>query len=163
MMPALFLLLFLAAPDPETAPKVDLTRYAGLWHEIARTPNWFQNKCASNVRAEYTLQPNGNITVLNSCTKSDGKPSTAKGTAKLDGKDGSNAKLKVTFFWPFYGKYWILALDENYQWAVVGEPNRKYLWFLSRKPQIDDALYAKLLQIADARGYDTSRITKTKQ
>lgn len=141
-------------------PAVDLSRYVGQWYEIARLPNRFQKKCADSVTANYTLRSDGGIKVVNRCRKPSGEFTTATGKAKIVDKK-TNAKLKVTFFWPFYGKYWILDLGPNYEYAVVGEPGRDYLWILSRTPQIDEALYEQLLAKMQARGFDTTRMIRT--
>ncbi|HZI85355.1 MAG TPA: lipocalin family protein [Pyrinomonadaceae bacterium] len=143
-------------------PSVDLGKYVGKWYEIARLPNRFENKCVSSVTATYALRPDGQIDVLNECKKASGKLKKAKGKAKVVDKK-SNAKLKVTFFWPFYGDYWILELGANYEYAVVGEESRKYLWILSRTPQIDETFYQELLARMANQGFDTSRIIKTPQ
>jgi apolipoprotein D and lipocalin family protein len=123
-----------AAKPLQVVPSVDLKRYQGVWHEVARLPNRFQNKCARDTTATYTLRPDGKVEVLNQCREASGKISSAKGTAKLADKNGPASKLRVTFFWPFYGNYWIIDLDPDYQWAVIGEPGRKYFWILSRTP-----------------------------
>lgn len=145
----------------EVVASVDLSRYAGRWYEIARLPNRFQKKCADSVTADYTLRSDGNIQVVNRCRKTAGEFTTATGKAKVVDKK-TNAKLKVTFFWPFYGKYWILDLGPNYEYAVVGEPGRDYLWILSRTPQFDETLYQQLLAKMQARGFDTTRMIRTK-
>lgn len=146
----------------EVVPSVDLSRYVGQWYEIARLPNRFQKKCADSVTANYTLRSDDSIQVVNRCRKASGEFTTATGKAKIVDKK-TNAKLKVTFFWPFYGKYWILDLGPNYEYAVVGEPGRDYLWILSRTPQIDEALYQQLLAKMQARGFDTTRMLRTEQ
>ncbi len=143
-------------------PAVDLSKYAGRWYEIARLPNRFEKKCVSSVTATYTLRTDGKIEVVNQCKKASGKLQTATGKAKVVDKK-TNAKLKVTFFWPFYGDYWILDLGANYEYAVVGDESRKYLWILSRTPQIDDALYQGLLAKMANQGFDTARVIKTPQ
>ena len=148
--------------EPEVVPAVDLSRYVGQWYEIARLPNRFQKKCADSVTANYTLRSDGGIQVVNRCRKSSGEFTTATGKATIVDKK-TNAKLKVTFFWPFYGKYWILDLGPNYEYAVVGEPGRRYLWILSRTPQIDEALYQQLLAKMQSRGFDTTRMIRTAQ
>jgi len=170
----IFLLVFLAsigfaavAPEGrqkelEVVQSVDLTRYVGRWYEISRLPNKFQKKCADTVTANYTMRANGKIEVINRCRKASGEYSTAKGMAKIVDKK-TNAKLKVTFFWPFYGDYWILDLGPNYEYAVVGEPSRKYLWVLSRSPRMDEALYQLLLQKMAAKGFNTDRMIRTSQ
>lgn len=156
----------LAWEDPKPAPlasvkNVDLKRYIGRWYEIARYPNRFQRDCASDTTAEYALKPNGKVRVVNTCRKSDGAAKKASGTARV--VDPSNARLKVTFFWPFYGDYWIIGLDPEYRWAVVGEPGRKYLWILSRTPQMTGADYQQAVEQARAAGYDPQRLVNTPQ
>lgn len=146
----------------EVVQSVDLTRYTGRWYEIARLPNSFQKKCADTVTANYTMRADGKIEVLNRCRKASGEYTTAKGKAKITDKK-TNAKLKVTFFWPFYGDYWILDLGPNYEYAVVGEPGRKYLWILSRSPRMDEALYEQLLQKMAAKGFNTEMMVRTSQ
>lgn len=148
---------------PEVVPAVDLTRYTGKWYEIARLPNRFQRACAGDTTATYTLRPNGKITVLNECRTADGRQKSAKGTAWVADARGPNTKLKVTFFWPFSGNYWIIDLDPEYRWAVVGDPSRDYLWILSREPEMDPALYQKIVDRAKQKGFDTARLLKTSQ
>ena len=141
---------------------VVLTRYVGRWYEISRLPNTFQKKCSDMVTANYTMRADGKIEVINRCRKASGEYATAKGRAKIVDKK-TNAKLKVTFFWPFYGDYWILDLGPNYEYAVVGEPGRKYLWILSRSPQMDETLYQQLLEKMAARGFKTEMMIRTAQ
>jgi apolipoprotein D and lipocalin family protein len=148
--------------DLEVVPHVDLNSYAGRWYEIARLPNRFEKKCAGSVTAIYRLKDNGKVEVVNRCRKSSGDYTTATGKAKVVDKT-TNAKLKVTFFWPFYGDYWILDLGENYEYAVVGAPNRKYLWILSRNREMDESLYRTLLAKMAARGFKTEQMIKTPQ
>ena len=151
-------------PPLEVVPQVDLSRYMGTWYEIARFPHRFQEGCVAT-KATYALREDGKVDVLNECrTESiDGPVRMAKGTARVvDGK--TNAKLKVTFFWPFYGDYWIIDLDENYEYAVVGHPGRNYLWILSRTPSMDEALYNRILErLQKEQAYDTSKLIKTVQ
>jgi apolipoprotein D and lipocalin family protein len=149
-------------PALSTVGSVDLSRYAGKWYEIARYPNRFQRDCESDVSAVYTLRANGKVQVVNACRKKDGSLKEARGTAKVVDRS-SNARLKVSFFWPFYGDYWIIGLDPEYRWAVVGEPGRKYLWVLSRATRMDDTEYQKALQVITAASYDPARLVKTKQ
>ena len=143
-------------------PSVDLTRYAGKWYEIARLPNRFQRNCTGDTTATYQLRPDGKISVLNECHKADGRVISAQGTARVASAKGPNTKLKVTFFWPFSGNYWIIDLDPDYKWAVVGEPDRKYLWSLSREPRLSDDLYSRILARASQQGYDVSRLIRTR-
>lgn len=144
----------------EVVGVVDLSRFAGRWYEIARLPNRFEKKCADSVTATYTLRSDGKVEVVNRCRKANGEYTTAKGKAKITDKK-TNAKLKVTFFWPFYGDYWILDLGSNYEYAVVGAPNRDYLWILSRTPQLDEQLYQSLLAKMATRGFETERMIRT--
>lgn len=148
--------------DLEVVSSVDLSRYVGRWYEIARLPNRFEKKCADSVTADYALRTDGKIEVINRCRKANGEFTTSKGKAKITDK-ATNAKLKVTFFWPFYGNYWILDLGSNYEYAVVGDPSRKYLWILSRTPQLDETIYQQLLTKMAERGFDTTKVIKTLQ
>jgi apolipoprotein D and lipocalin family protein len=146
----------------ETVRHVDLNRYTGRWFEIARYPNWFEKKCDRDVTAEYSIKEDGDIRVLNSCINRAGKPERSEGTAKVV-DPATNAKLKVTFFWPFYGKYWVIELGNEYEYAVVGEPSRHYLWILSRTPTMQDAVYQKILQHLTASGYEPRNLVRTAQ
>lgn len=150
-------------PSLQTVPKVDLHRYMGTWYEIASFPQWFQKGCVAS-KATYSLRQDGKVTVLNECRKEtlDGKLKTAKGTAWVVDKK-SSAKLKVRFFWPFSGDYWIIDLNPDYEYAVVGHPKRTYLWILNRKPQMDPATYASILERLKAQAYDVSRLVNTLQ
>ena len=148
---------------PATVAEVDLGRYAGLWHEIARLPNFFQKSCTGAVTAEYSALPDGKIGVLNSCVGKDGRVQKIRGTARVVPGSG-NARLKVRFFGPFEGDYWILALDKkSYRWALVGHPNRKYLWILSRDRTLDDDTYNQIVKLAADAGFDTTKLVKTPQ
>ena len=148
--------------DLEVVQSVDLSRYVGRWYEIARLPNSFQKKCAGAVTADYRMREDGKIEVINQCRKASGEYAKAEGKAKIVDKK-TNAKLKVTFFWPFYGDYWILDLGPNYEYAVVGEPDRKYLWILSRSPRMDEALFQQLLDKMEAKGFNTEMMIRTSQ
>lgn len=141
---------------------VDLSRYSGTWYEIARYPNRFQRDCQSDTTAEYTLRKDGKVQVVNSCRQKDGKTKTARGTAKVADK-ATNAKLRVTFFWPFYGDYWVIGLDPDYRYAIVGEPKRKYLWILSRTPDLDPPTYKAILEQVKTAGYNSEKLIKTHQ
>lgn len=151
------------ASDLKTVDKVDLDRYLGLWYEIASYPAWFQRGCTGTT-AEYSRRDDGLIKVVNSCRKGslDGKLKKAIGRAKVVDAV-SNAKLKVSFFGPFWGDYWILDLDRDYQWAVVGVPSRKYLWILSRTPSLDADSYQRILKSLPDKGFDLSRLQETEQ
>jgi len=147
----------------EVVPYVELQRYLGIWYEIATIPQRFQQGCVG-VTAAYSLRKNGDIQVVNTCIQGtlDGETRTVRGKARVVDK-ASNAKLKVSFFWPFWGSYWIIGLDADYQWAIVGHPSRKYLWILSRSPQMDEALYDELLKLIADTGYDLGKIKRTLQ
>ena len=140
---------------------VDLEKYLGKWYEIASYPAWFQKDCTAST-AEYSLLPNGKIRVVNSCRKKtlDGPLKQSQGKAEVVDME-TNAKLKVWFLWPFKGNYWIIDLDPEYRWAVVGEPKRKYLWILSRTPEMDRETYEGILSRLTARQYDPDRLQKT--
>jgi apolipoprotein D and lipocalin family protein len=149
-------------PELATVSHVDLARYVGRWYEIARYQNRFERDCDRDVTADYTRLESGDIEVVNSCVQADGKPKTSKGKAKIV-DENTNAKLKVTFFWPFYGDYWIIDLDPQYRWVVIGEPRRKYLWILSRHPHMDSTLYNQITSRLAAKGYDASKLMTVKQ
>ncbi len=144
----------------EVVSHVDLQKYLGKWYEIGRLPTSFQEGCTETT-ATYSLLPNGKVSVLNECIRK-GKHKTAKGRAKVVDKT-TNAKLKVTFFWPFYADYWIIKLDENYEYAVVGTPNHKYLWILCRTPQMREMLLLELVEFAKSRGFDMDKLIRTRQ
>ncbi len=147
----------------KTVEHVDVERYMGKWYEIAKFPQRFENGLVG-VTATYTLLPNGKVGVLNSGHEGnfDGKLRTAKGKAWII-DSVTNAKLKVSFFWPFAGNYWILELGKDYEYAVVGDPSRKYLWILSRTPQMDETIYAGLLKRLHDMGFDISKLEKNPQ
>jgi apolipoprotein D and lipocalin family protein len=152
-----------AAP-PRTVPQVDLQRYAGLWHEVARYPNRFEDggrlRCV-DVTATYTPRPDGRIKVVNACRDlvRPGKSRVAQGWAKV--ADANGAKLRVTFFWPFFGDYWVIGLDPDYRWAVVGSRNRRYLWVLSRTPTLPADIFARATATAAAQGFDLGLLVRT--
>ena len=150
-------------PMLQSVPKLDLNRYMGTWYEIAAFPQRFEKGCVAST-ATYSLRANGKVTVVNQCRDKtlDGKLRSAKGTAWVVDKN-TNAKLKVRFFWPFSGDYWIIDLGADYEYAVVGHPGRNYLWILSRKPQMDFATYDGILERLKAQRYDISRLQKTLQ
>jgi len=148
----------------QTVHSVDVPRYMGTWYEIAKYPNWFQKKCASSTQATYTLQADGRVQVLNRCKTDKGEWSEALGAARQIGGPNS-PRLKVRFapewlsFIPLvWGDYWIIDLDPNYQWVVVSEPDREYLWILSRTPQMAADTYQDLLGKLHDRGFDLKRI-----
>jgi apolipoprotein D and lipocalin family protein len=146
----------------QTVDKVDLKRYAGKWYEIASFPAWFQRDCYC-ATAEYTEEKDY-IFVRNTCRKGSPEGPPKMATAKAFPVPGSgNAKLKVQFQWPFKGDYWIIALDEDYRYAMVGHPGKKYLWILSRTPAMEKATYLFLVRIAESKGYDVSRLKRADQ
>jgi len=151
-----------AAPAPlATVNQLDLARYSGAWYEIALLPNRFQRQCVADTQARY--RPDGDrIEVVNRCRVADGTLDTIKGHAKIVEASG-NAKLRVTFFWPFYGDYWVLSLDPDYRQVLVGEPGRKFAWVLSRTPQMDEATLQALLNRAAELGFDKSAFVRTPQ
>ncbi len=148
----------------DVVDSVDINRYLGKWHEIARLPNSFQEGCYCTT-AEYTLNDDNSISVRNECREDSpsGELDYADGTAYIV-EGSNNAKLKVSFFWPFKGDYWIIELDEaHYKYAVVGTPSREYLWILSRTPVMDKQLYDQLVEKANAKGFDVSKLIITDQ
>jgi len=147
----------------ETVAKVDLNKYSGKWYEIASYPQRFQENCFCTT-ANYTITPKGYVIVENSCNKYsvNGEPSYIKGKAFVEENSG-NAKLKVQFFWPFKGKYWIIELADDYSYAVVSHPGRKYLWILSRTPQMNHSLYLEIISRLKEKGFDVTKIKLTPQ
>lgn len=151
---------------PPTAPRVDLARYQGTWYEIARLPMWFQRNCLRS-QATYGLLDSGEVSVLNECDEEGSGKKSIRGRARVvDTK--TNARLEVRFdswfsvFIPSQpeGNYWILYLDEEYGTVIVGTPDRKNLWIMARTPVIDEARFAKLVEIAQTLGFDTGRLIR---
>jgi apolipoprotein D and lipocalin family protein len=165
-------MVFLTALDGQqpaavrTVESVNLERYLGDWFEIARYPNRFQRRCTGNVRASYARRPDGRLDVINRCRTAEGAIE-ARGVARVvDAR--TSAKLKVRFapaalsFLPFvWGDYWILGLAEDYSWAVVGSPDRKYLWLLARTPALGTQRYNAALEVVRRNGFDAGRLVKT--
>ncbi len=147
----------------KTVPFVDLEKYSGLWYEIASIPQRFQKGCTGTT-AEYSLTDKGYVIVENECHKDSltGKLSHIKGKAFVV-KNSGNAKLLVQFFWPFKAKYWIIALAEDYSFAVVGHPNKKYLWILSRAPNMLEMTYVQIIRDIAKQGFDIYKIKPTAQ
>lgn len=158
-----------SASKPTTVDSVDLGKYAGSWYEIGRLPMYFQRSCAGDVTATYIGKTDSSgIRVINRCIGKDGKDIIAEGLAKA--ADSSGSKLKVTFLpswirWLPIGRadYWVLARDPDYQTALVGTPDNKYLWLLARSPNISQQTYAKYRQIAQQQGYDLKAFSLTPQ
>lgn len=148
-------------PPLDVVDKVDINRYIGKWYEIARLPFSQQEGCSCTT-AEYEIIDATTLRVINKCMKN-GELDDAKGKAFVV-EGSNNSKLRVQFFWPFRGDYWVIELDkENYQYAVVGTPSRKYMWILSRTPKMDEQIYNSILQQASEKGFDVSKLIKTVQ
>ena len=146
---------------------LDVQRYVGRWYEIAKYPNRFQKQCASDTSADYAQMPDGRFSVLNQCRQADGDWQKALGVARPAG-DGASAKLKVRFapawlsFLPFvWGDYWVVDIDDGYTLVAVSEPQREFLWILSRTAVVDAGRYEALLARLTAMGLDTTRLEKT--
>ena len=151
------------APPLTTVERVDLDRYLGRWYEIARYDAWFEKNC-EGVTADYARREDGLIGVVNTCRKGapDGKEKIAKGRARVvDGQ--TNAKLKVSFFGPFWGDYWVIGLADDYSLSLVGEPEGRYLWILSRTPTISDETRDWALNALKAKGYNIDALYWTAQ
>lgn len=146
---------------PQPAKPVELERYLGRWYELARYDNRFERGCDA-VTADYALRDDGLIEVINTCGRDeDGKPRASHGKAKVVDEAG-NAKLKVSFFGPFYvGDYWVLDHADDYSWSIVGEPSGKYLWILHRSPRPDVATWDMLTSRVHELGYDLSLLRPT--
>ncbi|MBS3742908.1 MAG: lipocalin family protein [Wenzhouxiangellaceae bacterium] len=160
----------LGADEPlDLVDSVDLERYQGLWNEIARLPNRFQDQCASNVTAEYTLLDNGRVKVVNRCLLPDGAIDEAEGVARRP-DPAREAALKVRFaprwlsWLPLvWGDYQIMALAEDYDWVLIGAPSREYLWILARQPTLPEPRLEALLEEAARQGFDTGAVIRTRQ
>lgn len=153
--------------DLTAIASLDLARYMGSWYEIAKFPNRFQQKCAADTRADYSLQPDGSVQVINRCRQANAEISEALGQARRVGDAGS-ARLQVRFapawlsFIPaVWGDYWVIDLDPGYQLVAVSEPKREYLWVLARTPRVDATAYDALLDRLAGKGFDLRRLEKT--
>lgn len=152
------------APLPNASvPALDLQRYSGQWHEIAHLPMFFQRKCVANITATYTPRADGSVGVRNACDEKDGSRSVSEGTART--VVGHPGRLEVRFApgwlsWApmVWADYWVVELDPDYRWAVVGGPDRKYLWILSRTPTMPRAEYEAIRARAAQRGYPVDRL-----
>jgi apolipoprotein D and lipocalin family protein len=148
-------------PPLQTVQKVDINRYLGTWYEIARYEHFFEKDC-KNVSANYSMLDEQTIKVVNRCTNMlTNEKKEAIGRAYAT--DDTNSKLKVSFFRPFYGDYWVMILDENYDYVVVGAPSREYLWILARKPILDEKIKNEILQKLPTLGFDASKLIWTIQ
>lgn len=154
---------------PVTSVKnVDWQRYGGQWYELARLPNSFQRKCVGDVSAQYTAAADGRLQVLNTCRRDDGSVDSALGEAKVVPDEEGRLKVRFAPGWlawlPLvWGDYWVLGLDDDYQTALVGTPDREYLWLLSRTPQRSSAAIEPWLMRAASMGFDISRVRLTSQ
>jgi len=144
---------------------LDLNRYAGTWHEIARYPNFFERMCVRDVTASYTTNADGTIRVVNACRKDDGSMTQVDGVARMVTPP---ARLQVRFApdwlaWlpVVWANYWVIALADDYSYAVVGEPGREYLWILARAPQMSDGVYAQITAKLPALGFDPARLVRS--
>ena len=149
--------------------RLDLQRYLGTWHEIARTPNWFQQRCAGESRAEYSLNPAGTLRVVNRCRLGDGSTNEAVGEARrVGGADSAQLLVRFAPAWlswlpMVWGDYWVIDLDPDYQLVAVSEPRREYLWVLARQPRVDEQAYQALLQRLQRQGFDLSKLQRSPQ
>ena len=157
------------ANDLKSISALDVTRYMGTWYEIAKFPAWFQKKCVADTRAEYTLQPDGRVQVINRCRQDSGEMKEALGSGRQIG-NAASSKLEVRFvpawlaFLPaVWGDYWVIDLDPACQLVAVSEPKREYLWILSRSAKVDPAAYDALLARLSSQGFDLQRLEKTPQ
>lgn len=166
-----YLFLFTYPPalaEQSTVPFVDLTRYVGKWYEIAAIPQSFQKDCMRDVTAEYSMEKNGKLKVINSCIDAENKRKFAEGRAKVVDTE-TNAKLKVTFvkfidwIFAFAGDYWVIDLDANYNHSVVGHPSKKYAWILSRNPTLSDRDLREIQLSLEEQGYDSCQLLMTIQ
>lgn len=148
-------------PPLDTVDAVDLERYAGKWYEIMRLPNSFQDDCW-NSTAEYEIIDSETIRVINRCREDSvrGEHNSVNGKAWVV-EGSNNSKLKVSFFWPFKGDYWIIELDEDYQWVAVGAPSREYLWIMARQPRWDAVPLEDLKTRLAAKGFDVTKLIST--
>ncbi|MDY0152446.1 MAG: lipocalin family protein [Candidatus Cloacimonas sp.] len=158
----LMLLLGISLNAVTTVPKVDINRYLGRWYQFAYFPNSFQPKDCGLVVAEYSLNSKGDIVVLNTCyADKEGKQIKKQATGKAYRVKGSSSKLKVSFFWPFKGDYWIVKLDKDYKYSVVSDPKQKYLWILARSPRLDRQSYQEIYDYLKKYGWDMSKLDIT--
>lgn len=155
-----------AAQPVASVPALDISRYAGQWHEIARLPNDFQQDCASDIIASYTLRGDGRVGVRNACTDTKGARIVADGEARRVAGHPGQLEVRFAPAWlswlPLvWADYWVIDLDPDYTWAVVGEPGREYFWILAREPFMDRALFEGLKLRATQMGYDLSGLLVT--
>lgn len=158
-----------SAPPLQTIESLDVPRYMGTWYEIAKYPNRFQKQCVDNTSAEYSLQKDGTVSVLNRCELASGEMDEAEGQARQLG-GAKSPKLEVRFapawlsWLPMvWGDYWVIDLDKEYDLVAVSEPSREYLWVLARTQQVDQAKYGALLQRLKAKGFDLNKLQLSPQ
>ena len=156
-----------SSAEMTTVKHVDLSKYIGMWYEVSKIPNSFQKQCARNITATYSLRDDGKIDVINRCTESDGSVSEAKGIARVVDTT-TNSKLEVSFvrilgLQLFWGDYWIIGLNENYRYAVIGTPSRKYGWILSRTPVLSPEDKQAAFEILRTHGYNPDDFVTTEQ
>lgn len=159
--------IFCQIDTPTTVDSVDLNKYSGLWYEIAKIPNSFQDHCMKNTTAEYDINDDGDIKVVNRCIDFDNEMDEADGIARIV-DEISCSKLEVSFvsifgWYLFWGDYWILGLDENYQYVAVGTPSRKYGWILARKPKLNSEDLEKCFESFESNGYRIEEFEMTEQ
>ena len=150
------LCMTLTSNELVTVSEVNLEKYSGQWHEFARYPNRFQKNCKTST-ARYTILNNNKIEVYNECIDNNNHLKNVKGKAWLANKNDT-AKLKVSFFWPFSGNYWIIGLDNDYQWAIVSEPKKKYLWILTRESDISIEDWIQIESILNHYNFDIQKL-----
>lgn len=157
-------------PQPlQTIQSLDVPRYMGTWFEIAKYPNRFQKQCVRNTSAEYSLQKDGSVKVLNRCQLASGDMEEAQGQARqLGGVKSPKLEVRFAPAWlswlpMVWGKYWVIDLDPEYQMVAVSEPSREYLWVLARTQQVDKAKYDALLQRLKAKGFDLNKLELSPQ
>ena len=153
----------------QTIAALDVPRYMGTWYEIAKYPNWFQKKCVSDTSAEYRAQADGRVQVINRCREASGDISEAVGMAsQVGGADSPRLEVRFAPAWLSFlplvwGDYWVVEIDDDYQWVVVSEPSRRFLWVLARKPALDARIEASIRARLIARGFDPDRLVSGRQ
>lgn len=155
-------------PEPlQTIERLDVGRYLGTWYEIAKYPNRFQRQCVADTSALYRLRDDGQLDVINRCRTAGGETAEAVGRARQNGPaDAPRLEVRFAPAWlawlpMVWGNYWVIDLDPGYQLAAVSEPNREYLWILSRTPTVDAAAYEALLGRLRAKGFDGAKLERT--
>jgi apolipoprotein D and lipocalin family protein len=153
----------LAAADlpPLRTVTMELPKYMGQWYEVARLANRFQKSCVSATLIRYSLRSDGKFDLYNECKDASGKLVTSTAVGRKADPRGPDSKMKVTFLRPFSADYWVIDLDQDYKWAMTGQPSRDYLWILSREPRIDESLYERLVASAKTLGFDVNKLVRT--